>query len=60
MHMGIVPFAKENKSSAKRVFNRQALQEIQEELPRYLQEKGFKIERRSKGSERKKLTVPEF
>lgn len=60
MHLGIVPFDKENKLSAKRVFNRQALREVQEELPNYLQELGFEIERGRKGSERKNLTIPEF
>ncbi|HAP3899088.1 TPA: plasmid recombination protein, partial [Enterococcus faecalis] len=35
MHMGIVPFDKDNKLSAKRVFNRQALRDVQEELPKY-------------------------
>src|SRR5699024_2477445 len=59
MHMGIVPFDKDNKLSAKRVFNRQALRDVQEELPSYLQELGFEIERGQKGSERKNLTVPE-
>ena len=60
MHLGIVPFDKENKLSAKRVFNRQALRDIQEELPNYLQKIGFEIERGRKGSERKNLTIPEF
>jgi cell division protein FtsB len=60
MHMGIVPFDNENKLSAKRVFNRQALQGVQEELPNYLQTLRFDIERGQKGSERKNLTVPEF
>ena len=36
MHMGIVPFDKDNKLSAKRVFNRQALRDVKEELPKYL------------------------
>ena len=60
MHMGIVPFDKDNKLSAKRIFNREALRNIQEELPKYLQEKGFDIERGLEGSDRKNLTVPEF
>ncbi len=60
MHMGIVPFDKDNKLSAKRVFNRQALRDVQEELPNYLQKFRFEIERGQKGSERKNLTVPEF
>lgn len=60
MHMGIVPFDKDNKLSAKRVFNRQALRDVQEELPKYLQDFQFEIVRGQKGSERKNLTVPEF
>jgi CRISPR/Cas system CMR-associated protein Cmr5 small subunit len=60
MHMGIVPFDDENKLSAKRVFNRQALRDVQEELPKYLQDFQFEIERGQKGSDRKNLTVPEF
>lgn len=60
MHMGIVPFDKDNKLSAKRVFNRQALRDVQEELPKYLQDFQFEIERGQKESERKNLTVPEF
>lgn len=60
MHMGIVPFDKDNKLSAKRVFNRQALRDVQEELPKYLQDFQFEIERGQKGSDRKNLTVPEF
>lgn len=60
MHMGIVPFDKDNKLSAKRVFNRAALFDIQENLPKYLQEKGFDIERGLVNSDRKHLTVPEY
>ena len=60
MHLGIVPFNDEHKLSAKTVFNRQALQAVQDELPTYLQERGFELERGEKGSERKNLTVPEY
>ena len=60
MHLGIVPFNDEYKLSAKTVFNRQALQAVQDELPTYLQERGFNLERGEKGSERKNLTVPEY
>lgn len=59
MHLGIVPMV-EGRLSSKQVFNRQALKEIQEELPNYLKERGHIIERGIKGSERKHLTVPEF
>ena len=60
MHLGIVPFDADKKLSAKRVFNRQALRDVQEELPDYLQRYRFEIERGRKGSDRKNLTVPEF
>lgn len=60
MHLGIVPFNDEHKLSAKTVFNHQALQAVQDELPKYLNERGFELERGEKGSERKNLTVPEY
>lgn len=60
MHLGIVPFNDEHKLSAKTVFNRQALQAVQDELPKYLNERGFELERGEKVSERKNLTVPEY
>lgn len=60
MHLGVVPFDKENKLSAKRVFNRATLIEIQDELPALMQERGFDVQRGEKGSERKNLTVPEY
>ena len=60
MHMGIVPFDDDGKLSAKRIFNREALQRIQEELPQYLKENGFDVERGNKNKERKNLSVPEY
>ncbi len=60
LHMGIVPFDKDKKLSAKRVFNREALRSVQENLPKHLQENGFNINRGLEGSDRKNLTVPEF
>jgi len=60
MHLGIVPFNAEKRLSAKTIFNRQALQAVQDELPKYLNERGFELERGEKGSERKNLTVPEY
>ena len=60
MHLGIVPFTEDKRLSAKTIFNRQALQTIQDELPSYLKEKGFEIERGEEKSERKHLTVKEY
>lgn len=59
MHLGIVPMT-EGRLSSKQVFSRQALKEIQEELPGYLQSQGHAIERGLKGSEQKHLTVEEY
>jgi len=60
MHMGIVPFDDDRKLSAKRIFNREALQRIQEELPQYLKENGFDVQRGNKNKERKNLSVHEY
>lgn len=60
MHLGIVPFDKDNKLTAKTMFDRETLQDIQNELPRYMNERGFKVERGRAGSEAKHLTVQEY
>ena len=60
MHLGIVPFDKDNKLTAKTMFDREALQDIQNELPLYMNERGFKVERGLAGSEAKHLTVQEY
>lgn len=60
MHLGIVPFDKDNKLTAKTMFDREALQDIQNELPLYMNERGFKVERGRAGSEAKHLTVKEY
>lgn len=60
MHLGVVPFDSDKKLSAKRVFDRQALRDVQDDLPRFLNNQGFYIERGQKDSERKNLTVPEY
>lgn len=60
MHLGIVPFSKDKRLSAKTVFNRQALQTIQEDLPKHLQNNGFDIQRGQENSDKKHLTVNEY
>ena len=60
MHMGIVPFTQDFKLSAKTVFGKETLKEIQDELPRYLQERGFDIERGRENSKAKHLDTAEF
>lgn len=60
MHLGIVPMTEDKRLSAKTIFNRQALQTIQKDLPDYLRKSGFEIERGQEKSERKHLTVKEY
>lgn len=45
MHFDFVPMTEDNKLSRKEVMTRDRLIKIQDELPRYLKEKGFDIER---------------
>ena len=59
MHLGIVPMY-EGRLSSKQVFSRQSLLEIQEELPNYLKERGYAIERGLRGSPQKHLSVKEY
>ena len=44
----------------KQIFNREALRDVQEDLPKHLHKLNFDIERGQKGSERKNLSMPEF
>lgn len=60
MHIGIVPFDKDKKLSAKRVFDRKALLEVQNNLPSILRSQGFDIQRGERGSERIHLDTPEY
>lgn len=45
MHFDFVPMTEANKLSRKEVMTRERLIKIQDELPKYLQEKGFQVER---------------
>lgn len=45
MHFDFVPMTAENKLSRKEVMTRERLIRIQDEMPKYLQEKGFSVER---------------
>lgn len=55
MHLGVVPFNAENKLTAKMIFNRECLKNIQEDLPKWFQEHGFDIERGKEKSEAQHL-----
>ena len=59
MHMGVVPM-RDGKLSSKAMFDREELLKIQDDLPKYMREQGFEIERGARNSEAKHLTVAEF
>ena len=60
MHLGIVPM-KDGKLSSKALFgNRKKLREIQDELPKYLNEQGYNLQRAEVDSKKKHLKTEEF
>lgn len=60
MHLGLVPM-KNGKLSSKALFgDREKLKEIQNELPKYLNNHGYNLERGEVNSERKHLKTEEF
>lgn len=59
MHMGVVPF-QDGKLSSKAMFDKEELKKIQEDLPKYMNEHGFNLERGELNSEAKHKTVAEF
>ena len=59
MHMGVVPF-QDGKLSSKAMFDKEELKKIQEDLPKYMNEHGFELERGELNSEAKHKTVAEF
>lgn len=59
MHMGIVPM-RDGKLSSKAMFTREELRHIQEDLPRYMNEHGFELERGKENSQAKHMNLKEF
>lgn len=60
MHMGIVPITDDGRLSSKDVFSRNNLSQVQAEFPKFMQERGFNVQRGHSDGERKKLTVKEY
>ena len=60
MHVGVIPITEDNRLSAKDIFNKQELRELQEKFPKHLQEHDFEIVRGEKGSEKKHLSSQEY
>lgn len=59
MHFGLVPVTKDNKLSAKEIFNRQELRDLQSDYHKFINEKGFDLER-GIPSDKKGLKTQEF
>lgn len=60
MHLGIVPINGDGTLSGKKMFNRDALKRVQNDLPKYLAEHGFDIQRGIAGQKKKHLTTKEY
>ena len=60
MHFCSVPLTEDGRLSAKIIFNRKALLQLQAELPQYLQSKGLDIQRGEAGSKQTHLDTQEF
>lgn len=59
MHLGIVPM-KNGKLSSKAMFSRDELKHIQEDLPRYMTECGFELQRGKRDSQKQHLSVSDY
>jgi hypothetical protein len=60
MHFGFVPMTADNRVCAKEVINRNILRQIQDELPKHLQNAGFDIERGEVNSDAVHRTVKQY
>lgn len=61
LHFGFVPLTQDGRLCAKEMLSRRRLQELQDLLPKHLQDRGFQIERGRKNVEgRKHLTTDEY
>lgn len=59
MHVGVIPITEDERLSAKDIFNRVELQNLQTEFPEHMKKSGFEVER-GKASDRKHLSPQEY
>lgn len=59
MHLGVIPL-RDGRLCANKIFDKKELLRIQNELPKYLQERGFDLERGREGSGAKHLSVADY
>lgn len=60
MHLGIVPINEDGSLSSKKMFDRASLQSVQADLPQYLQEHGYDVQRGVQGKSKAHLTTKEY
>lgn len=60
MHLGIVPITADGSLSSKKMFDRASLQRVQADLPQYLQEHGYDVQRGIQGQNKAHLTTKEY
>ena len=60
MHLCSVPLTEDGRLSAKILFNRKSLLQLQSELPKFLQSKGFDVQRGEAGSKKFHLDTQDF
>lgn len=60
MHLTAVPITQEGKLSAKECFSRERLRNLQNEIPKHLQNQGFAIDRGKENSQNKHIEINEF
>ncbi|GLB57822.1 MobV family relaxase [Sporosarcina sp. NCCP-2378] len=60
MHVGIVPITEDGRLSAKDLYNRTELRQLQKEFPAEMQRQGFEVERGEEGSKEKHLHPNEY
>lgn len=60
MHVGVIPITEDNRLSAKDIYNRTELRELQKEFPAEMQRQGFEVERGQEGSKEKHLHPNEY
>ncbi len=60
MHVMVVPLTKDGRLSAKELFNRRALTELHNDIPKLLKNNGFNIERGEHGTKQKRMETDEY
>lgn len=60
MHVGVLPITTDGRLSAKDIYNRTELRQLQQEFPDELQRQGFEVERGKEGSKEKHLHPNEY